>query len=59
MEQIRIQEIDKAVEELRCPGRYLCTVATTMYDNHARERRCLKCWLAHMKENDVEIIYDL
>lgn len=58
MDKIRIQDIDKAVEEHKCPGRYFCTVATTGYDQHRRERICLQCWLDHMKENEVEVVYD-
>lgn len=58
MEKIRIQEIDKAIEECKCPGRYFCTVASTCYEPHERERICLKCWLDHMRENEVEVVYD-
>ena len=59
MDKIKIEEIDRNVEEHRCPGYFWCTVATTVYDTHARERRCLRCWLDTMKERNVEIDYGL
>ena len=58
MNTIRIEEIDKNIEDNKCPGRYFCTVATTCYEEHKRERICLKCWLDAMKENGIEILYE-
>lgn len=54
---MKISEIDKAVEDNKCPERMFCTVATTCYDNHTRERKCLKCWLDYCKANNIEIDY--
>lgn len=59
MDKIKIEEIDRNVEEHRCPGYFWCTVATTVYDTHTRERKCLRCWLNAMKERDIEIDYGL
>ena len=59
MNKIKIEEIDRNVEEHRWPGYFWCTVATTGYDTHTRERKCLRCWLDTMKERDVEIAYGL
>lgn len=59
MDKIKIEEIDRNVEEHRCPGYFWCTVATTGYDTHTRERKCLRCWLNAMKERDIEIDYGL
>lgn len=58
MKTIRIEEIDKNVEDHKCPGYFWCTVATTCYESHERERMCLRCWLDVMKENGVEILYE-
>jgi len=49
---MKIQEIDNAVENNKCPAPLFCTVATTCYDSHTRERKCLKCWLEYCKAND-------
>ena len=54
---MKIQEIDSAVENNRCPAIMLCTVSSTCYDSHTRERICLKCWLQFCKENNIEIDY--
>lgn len=59
MDKIKIEEIDRNVEEHRCPGYFWCTVATTVYDSNTRERKCLRCWLDTMKERDIEIDYGL
>ena len=40
-------------------GYFWCTVATTGYDTHTRERMCLRCWLKTIKERNVEIDYGL
>lgn len=55
---INIREIDKSVEDHKCPGYYWCTVATTGYDAHTRERMCLRCWLEVMNERNIEVVYD-
>ena len=54
---MKIQEIDSAVENNRCPAIMFCTVASTCYDSHTRERICLKCWLQFCKEHNIEIDY--
>ena len=55
---MKIQEIDNAVENYRCPEPSFCTVATTCYESHKRERLCLKCWLKFCKIHNIEIDYD-
>lgn len=55
---MKIQEIDNAVENYRCPEPSFCTVATTCYEPHKRERLCLKCWLKFCKIHNIEIDYD-
>ena len=55
---IHIKEIDFAVENNRCPEPAFCTIATTVYDSHTRERKCLKCWLEFCKTHNIEIDYD-
>ena len=54
---MHIQEIDNAVEKNKCPAPMFCTVATTCYDSHTRERMCLKCWLNYCKTNNIDIDY--
>ena len=49
--------IDKKIDNNKCPGGMFCTVATTHYDSFERERICLQCWLAFCKENNIEILY--
>ena len=56
---MRIQDIDNAVENNKCPERMFCTVATTCYDTHKRERMCLKCWLEYCKSHNIEIDYGI
>lgn len=50
--------IDKEIDEHRCPTIMFCTVATTSYEPMEREHKCYKCWLAYYKAHDIEIIYD-
>ena len=50
--------IQKSIDMCRCPEPSFCTVATTMYENHTRERMCMKCWLAYCKRNNIEIDYE-
>ena len=54
---MRIQEIDNAIENNKCPTPMFCTVTTTYYDSHTRERECLKCWLEYCKTHNIEIDY--
>ena len=56
---MKIQEIDNAIENNQCPVPMFCTVATTCYDSHTRERKCLKCWLEFCKVNNIEIDYGI
>lgn len=56
--KIKISEIDAMVEKGNCPARMFCTVATTCYTPHQRERECLKCWLNYCKEMNYEIDYE-
>lgn len=50
--------IDKLIDERRCPGRYFCVVATTGYDAQKREHICYECWRSYCEENNIEIIYE-
>lgn len=49
--------IDKEIDNHRCPGIYLCTVATTCYEDWEREHKCYLCWLAYCREHNIEIDY--
>lgn len=49
--------IDKMIDEHRCPGLYFCTVATTGYSPIEREHECYLCWKRHCKENNIKIDY--
>ena len=50
--------IDKEIDNHRCPDIYFCTVATTCYTEQEREHICYRCWLAHCKKHNIEIIYE-
>lgn len=50
--------IDKQIDNHKCPGLYICTVATTWYEPQVREHMCYECWKRYCKENNIEIIYD-
>lgn len=50
--------IDKKIDEHKCPNFCLCTIATTCYEPIEREQICYRCWLSYCKENNIEIIYD-
>lgn len=50
--------IDKQIDNHRCPGLFLCTVATTGYDPIEREHKCYLCWKRYCQENNIEIVYD-
>ena len=56
MEKPRIN-IDKQIDEGKCPGRFWCTVATTCYPEWEREHKCYRCWKEYCKENEIEIDY--
>lgn len=49
--------IDKKIDENRCPEPSLCVVGTTCYSEQEREHICYKCWLRFCKENRIEIDY--
>lgn len=49
--------IDKQIDEHRCPGVHFCTVATTGYTAIKREHLCYICWLQYCRENRIEITY--
>ena len=49
--------IDKKIDEGKCPGYFYCTVATTCYTAQEREHECYLCWLAYCKRNKIEIDY--
>ena len=49
--------IDKKIDEHKCPGLYFCTVATTGYTQIEREHHCYICWLQYCRVNNIEIVY--
>lgn len=53
----RDEDIQKAIDECKCPEPMFCTVATTFYKQHERERMCLKCWVEYCDRNGIEIVY--
>ena len=50
--------IDKEIDNHRCPEICLCTVATTCYEPIEREHKCYLCWLSYCKEHNITIIYN-
>ena len=58
MNEIKYEEIVENVVKHKCPGIFLCTVATTCYEEERRRAICLNCWLNTMKEREVEVLYD-
>lgn len=58
MDKIRRINIDKQIDNHKCPCSYFCIVATTGYDPIEREHLCYLCWKDYCKENDIEIIYE-
>lgn len=50
--------IDKKIDEGKCPAPMFCTVATTGYSQQEREHHCYLCWLNYCKENNIEILYE-
>lgn len=49
--------IDKMIDNHRCPEPSFCEVATTVMDKHKRENTCYHCWLDYCHKNKIEIIY--
>lgn len=50
--------IDKEIDNFKCPSAFFCTVATTCYTQQERENMCYHCWLNYCKKNNIEIIYE-
>ena len=50
--------IDREIDNRRCPGVYFCTVATTCYEEWKREHKCYLCWLSYCREHNIEISYE-
>lgn len=50
--------IDKKIDEGKCPEPSLCTVGTTVYTEYEREHICYKCWLSYCKREGIEITYE-
>ena len=55
--EIKYEEIVENVVKHKCPGMFLCTVATTCYEEERRRAICLNCWLNTMKEREIEVLY--
>lgn len=49
--------IDKMIDEHKCPAPMFCTVATTGYTATEREHKCYLCWKEYCKENKISIKY--
>ena len=58
MNKIRYEDIIKSVDKHSCPGMFMCTVATTYYEEGKRRAICLDCWMKTMEERKVEVIYE-
>ena len=54
--RINYKDIIANVDKHECPGLYLCTVATTCYEEKVRRSICLDCWLGAMGERKIEVI---
>lgn len=50
--------IQQKIDVCGCPEASFCTVATTGYEKHQRERTCMKCWLEYCRRNGIEIDYE-
>lgn len=50
MEIIKDSEIQKAIDNGKCPTHCFCDVATTVYSAHEREHKCLECWIDYCKK---------
>ena len=50
--------IQQKIDVCGCPEASFCTVATTGYEKHKRERICMKCWLEYCQRNGIEIDYE-
>lgn len=55
--KIKDSDIQKKIDECKCPEPMFCTVATTYYEPPERERMCMKCWVRWCDENGVKIDY--
>lgn len=49
--------IDKMIDNHKCPEFSFCEVATTVMDKHKRENICYRCWLDYCHKNKIGIIY--
>ena len=58
MNEIKYEEIVENVVKHKCPGMFLCTVATTCYEEERRRAICLNCWMKTMKERNIEVLYN-
>ena len=56
--KINYKDIIANVDNHKCPGPYLCTVATTCYEDKVRRSMCLNCWLSAMEEQKIEVIIE-
>ena len=50
--------IDRKIDEGRCPEPALCTVGTTGYSEQERKHICYRCWLNFCRQNDFEISHE-
>ena len=50
--------IDKEIDNHRCPEACFCTVPTICYEPIEREYKCYLCWLSYCKEHNITIIYN-
>lgn len=49
--------VDKRIDEGKCPEPALCTIGTTGYSEQEREHICYRCWFNFCKQNGIKIDY--
>lgn len=49
--------IDKQIDNNKCPCGMWCVIATTGLEPQERENTCYHCWKDYCKENNIEITY--
>ena len=57
MNKIKYEDVVESVDKHSCPGMFMCTVATTCYEEGKRRAICLDCWLKTMKERGIKVTY--
>lgn len=50
--------IDKQIDNDRCPALHRCTCTLTSYDRIENKHLCYLCWKQYCNSKNVEIIYN-